>query len=310
MAVRGLAAAKQELLRNTPDVQLIAMRRLSWRRSFSETGRVKHGENDADRVFRNSPKQATIILGHPGAPSTFFRPLAGAFATQKRDIGDDRVLMKGTQIEGIITVTDGVGSLPHSGQCAQTLSEFLRDNPIPKTSQQLTAALIEATKLFPEQGAVATITAAIHGNIALIGVVGDTQGILFDHNGKIKEMTHPNYTPSQHTMALSKTHRSPIIHHPWRLEHGDTLIFMTDGIGDNFNETDLRIIAKQLKAKGIKTTLTQLDELLTLTGEAADDSSGMLMQNIRELSQSLDLPKTRSSKFKDDDRALAALLIS
>ncbi len=52
--MRGISSLLRPL-RNTPDVQLIAIRKLSWKRGFSVAGIVKQGENYADRVFLNSP---------------------------------------------------------------------------------------------------------------------------------------------------------------------------------------------------------------------------------------------------------------
>jgi serine/threonine protein phosphatase PrpC len=249
-----------------------------------------------------------LILGT--RQSAIYTPLITACVIQKAKTGDDRIALKGTPNAGVMVVTDGVGSLPNSAKCADTLSTHFASCPPPISHADITRELQSAQKGFSDNGATATLVAAIHGQHAIITSIGDPQAFLFDSRGNLKEQTHPNYTPSQYTHSMSKHHfPKQLSHHQWKLEKGDLLLACTDGIGDNISLEGIKILARGAQLHGAKATFGTFNEALSLYLEAPDDSSGELMRAARQLTDQLGVTQHLPLSIKKDDRSLAAFRI-
>jgi hypothetical protein len=233
-----------------------------------------------------------------------------AFVTQKGKTGDDRIAFKGGSNSGIMVITDGVGSLPNSAECAHTLSTHFLNRPLPISHTDITRELHIAQNSYSDNGATATLVAAIHNRNALITSIGDPQAFLFNTKGILKAQTHPHYIPSKHTSAISKHHfPTGLSHHHWKLEKGDLLIACTDGIGDNITLAGVTALACHAITNDLEYTFRLFNEVISLFLEAPNDSSGEIMRASRDLASELNIIQHVPATFKKDDRSMIGFRI-
>lgn len=240
--------------------------------------------------------------------SAVFKKRWGAMVTQKKPMGDDGVLVRSSKKFSLLAVADGVGSLPNSRACVQMVCRYLEKLELNATltPDVMLDELNRCRSSFPSDGAAALLVATLNRGVVQGVAIGDVQGLVADpQSGEIVFATHPDYTPSLVTQAVSLNRLSPDpVIFRFEMCPGQMFFAFTDGYGDAFKQKAFIAVSKYIRQHGVEATLSHLDALVGLLFEGGADSSGMMVADMRRLALELGVSQDIRSKIKPDDRSI------